>query len=141
MASSEATSNFVPLRDGKLVNELLRDPKKPFTERFAVIRALRFFYNWKPDKYKKQVLAALQLVLQQGDIADLAIEDLRRWKLWDLTDQVLSKYGKKSHDVPVVQRSIIRYALSCPLPEAKHFVAEVRRRNPDLVRDLEMQLQ
>ena len=36
-----------------------------------------------------------------------------------LTVAVLAQYGKKSHDAPIVKRSIVRYALSCPREDAR----------------------
>jgi len=50
---------------------------------------------------------------------------------------VLAQYGKPSHNAPITKRNIIRYALCCPLPEARQFVDSVRRQDPNIVRDLE----
>jgi hypothetical protein len=118
----------------------LRDEKKPFTIRFGVLRTLRFFHGWKPADYRNQVLLGLRIMLPQGDIADLAIEDLRRAQLWDLTKEVLDQFGKKSHDAPIMKQAIVRYALTCPKPEAAAFVANVRATNADLVADVEESL-
>jgi hypothetical protein len=74
-------------------------------------------------------------------VADLALEDLRKWKMWDLTGTVLAQFGKPSHDAPIARRAILRYALCCPLPEARQFVEQLRRRLPDEVRDLEESLE
>src|SRR5207247_11387012 len=119
----------------------LRDEKKPFPVRFAVLRTLRFFHGWKPRETQARVLRGLAAVLPQGDLADLAIEDLRRWQLWDLTAPVLAQYGKKSHDAPLMRHAIVRYALSCPKAEATQFVAERRRQEPEVVKDVEESLQ
>jgi hypothetical protein len=124
-----------------LALDLLRDSSKDFQIRFAVVRTLRFYHGWKPEECKARVLRGLAAVLPQGDIADLAVEDLRRWQMWDLTDDVLALYGKKSHDAPLMRRAIVRYAMSCPKPKAKDFVAQRRRDEPDLVRDVEESLQ
>ena len=70
-----------------------------------------------------------------------AIQDLRRWQLWDLTDDVLAQHGKKSHDAPLMRRAIIRYAMCCPKPRAADFVAQRRRDDPEAVRDVEEGLQ
>lgn len=52
------------------------------------------------------------MLLDQNDIADLAIEDLRKWKVWSLADRIVGLYNLKSHDVPIIRRSILRYALA-----------------------------
>jgi hypothetical protein len=81
------------------------------------------------------------VTLPQGDIADMTIEDLRRWQYWDLTPQVLAQYGKESHNAPIMRRTIARYALCCPRPEAARFVADMRRQDPELVKDVQDQLE
>lgn len=120
---------------------VLGDAGRPFPDRYAVLGMLRFLHNWKPDASRQDVLRGLELMLPQGDVADLAVEDLRRWQIWDLTAQVLAQYGKKSHDAPIVRRAILRYALACPRPEAAGFVAGVRRSEPELVQEVEESLQ
>jgi hypothetical protein len=121
-----------------LALSILGDSRKGFTERFAVIRTLRFFHSWQPETYHKELLQGLKVTLAQGDIADMAIEDLRRWHMWDLTPDVLALYGKKSHDAPILRRAIIRYALCCPKTDtaAQKFVAEVARQDQELIQDL-----
>ena len=82
-------------------------------------------------------------VLPEGDLADLAIEDLRRWQMWDMTADVLSQYGKKSHSAPIMRRAILRYALSAAVSnaEAAKFVAERRQQEPALLKEVEESLQ
>ena len=69
---------------------------------------------------------------EQSDIADLAIEDLRKWSRWEVAERILALSGKKSHDIPIVRRSILRYALSCPNQKAMAFVEEQRKRFGDI---------
>jgi hypothetical protein len=121
----------------KLALTILADRKRPFPERYAAVRALRFYHGWKPAETREQVLAGFGTLVEDGEMADLAVEDLRRWKMWDLTGKVLAQYGKVSHGSPIVHRSIVRYALCCPSTEAREFVASVRRQDAELVRDLE----
>ena len=102
---------------------------------------MRFFQGWKPQETRAELLRGLGKALEQGDVADLAIEDLRRAENWDLTSAVLAQFGKKSHAAPIVQRSIVRYALSCPKDEAKTFIDTLRKRDAKLVKDVEEQLQ
>jgi hypothetical protein len=120
---------------------ILADGRKPFPDRFAVLRTLRFEHAWKPQETRRDVLRGLVVMLDQGDIADMAIEDLRRWQMWDLTDAVLAQFGKRSHSAPILRRAIVRYALSCPRPEAARFVAQLRRQDADLVADVQESLE
>ncbi|HZT82968.1 MAG TPA: hypothetical protein VFA26_22250 [Gemmataceae bacterium] len=117
---------------------ILADPSKEFNTRHAALRAVRFFHELRPDVVPpKELVEAACLLLAQPDIADIAVEDLRKWKVWDVSDRVLALAGKESHDVPIVKRSILRYALSCPKPEAQKYVAAQRAKDPEGVADIE----
>jgi len=124
-----------------LAVNILANERKPFPDRFAVLRTLRFYHAWKPTETQREVLRGLAVTLDQGDIADMAIEDLRRWQLWDLTANVLRQYGKPSHSAPILRRAIVRYALSCPRPEAAQFMTRLRRVDADLVADVQESLE
>jgi hypothetical protein len=97
---------------------------------------MRLYHAWKPDETRDAVLRGMATVLAQSDMADIAVEDLRRWKAWDLTGDVLALYGKKGFDAPLMQRALVRYALSCPRDEAKRFADDLRRKDPELYRDV-----
>jgi hypothetical protein len=128
-----------PREGWDLAMKILQDDKKPFAVRFAVVRTLRFYHNWKPEESKDNLLRGERIILGQGDIADMAIEDLRRWQVWDLTPEVLALHGKKGFDAPILRQAILRYALSCPKSDvaAATFVAERRKQDPDGVKDAE----
>jgi hypothetical protein len=130
-----------PEEGWRMVHDILRDPGKDFRLRDAALRTMRFYYAWKPKETKDQITKGIATALPQGDIADLAIEDLRRWKLWELTDEVLGLYGRKSHDAPLMRRAIIRYAICCPNPRAAEFIAQRRRDDTETVRDVEESVQ
>src|SRR5262249_46284785 len=137
-------SGYIQLRPREgweLALAILRDSRRPFTERLAVLGMLRFYHGWKPEETRREILRGLEALLPQSDLADLAVEDLRRWQLWDLTGEVLALYGKKDFDAPIQRRALVRYALSCPRAEANRFVAQLRKQDPDLVKDVEEALQ
>jgi hypothetical protein len=118
-------SGYIHLRPNEgweLAYQILSDRERPFLQQFAAVRTLRFYHGWKPEETHRQVLRCHACVLVDGEIADLAIEDLRRWKIWELTDVALAQYGQESHKAPITQRALVRYALSCPLPQARAFV-------------------
>jgi len=129
--------NLKPREGWELARKILADRKLPFPPRYAAVRTMRFYFGWKPAESKTEVLRGLDNLIEDGEMADLAVEDLRQWKVWDLTGKILAQYGKPSHNAPIIKRTIIRYALCCPLPEARQFVDGVRRQDPNTVRDLE----
>jgi hypothetical protein len=121
------------------VCRLAGDPSLPFAVRFAAQRAARFFHNVRPDFLpKEEILAVPAALLEQPDIADIPIEDLRRWRCWDLTERILPLYDKMAPDnSPVLRRATLRYALQSPGAAAQNFVARLRKSAPDLVEDTE----
>jgi hypothetical protein len=128
----------------KYMRSVLKDEKKEFTQRYAALRTSRFFHDSRPDVVSHaQVVESVALLLDQPDIADLAVEDLRKWGCWDMTDTILGLYDKESHNVPIIRRSILRFALSAstlkdkPNPKAAAFVAELRKKDAEAVESAE----
>ncbi|HZY85124.1 MAG TPA: hypothetical protein VFE78_09860 [Gemmataceae bacterium] len=120
----------------------LRDGRKPLPMRLAVARTLRFYHGWQPKESLSNVLKGLEAMIAQGELADVAVEDLRRFQLWDLTREVLGLYGKPGYNAPLMQRAIVRYALSAKEDAAtRGFLAERRRAEPDLVKEVEESLE
>ena len=137
-----------PVAGWKYVCSLLADEKQEFLTRYAALRTIRFFWDFRRDKEisAQQVFDAMQLLLGQGDIADLPIDDLRRWNRWELTEKILSLYGQKSHNIPIVKRAIIRFALSAQYAQpdnqiAAAFLKERRAQDPERVKDIEQLLE
>ena len=120
---------------------VLSDGRKPLPMRLAVVRTVRMYHGWRPKETRDAVLSCLKAMIDQHELADIAIEDLRRWKMWDLTANILPRYGKTDFDAPIMERAIVRYALTCDDDASKQFVAERRRADPDLVKDVEESLQ
>jgi hypothetical protein len=124
------------------IGGILREAQTPFMDRFSALRAIRFLWGARQGLVSKEdLVSGMSVLLAQGDIADLAVEDLRRWKRWEAAEQVLGCYGKDSHAAPIVRRAIIRYALSLPeRAKVKRFLADRRKDAPELVRELEESL-
>ena len=88
------------------------------------------------------MLKCLDAMMSQGELADIAVEDMRRWEVRDRTRDILALYGKKGYDAPLMQRAIVRYALCCKDDNsARAFLDERRRAEPDLVKEVEESLQ
>jgi hypothetical protein len=120
------------------LSNLLKDANQEFLIRYAGLRTLRFLWDQRPDLMpQKDLIQGMCLILDQGDMADFAVEDLRKWRQWDRTDTILDLFGKKTHDIPVIRRAILRFALQSPQPRAVAFVREQRQRDADWVKDTE----
>jgi hypothetical protein len=118
---------------------MLGDESSEFLTRYAVLRTLRVIWENAAGIIKPEaVMDAMQMLVAQGDIADLPIEDLRRWQRWETTDKILALYGQKSHNIPIVKRAIIRFALCVPNnPKAAEFIKQRRAEDPERVKDIE----
>jgi hypothetical protein len=126
-----------PREGWDLALSILRDGSKPVALRLAVARTLSFYHGWQPKESRDNVLRCLEAMISQGELADLAVEDMRRWQMWDRTRDVLALYGKKGYDAPLMQRAILRYALSCKDESASAFLTERRRQEPEVVKEVE----
>src|SRR5262249_2506747 len=95
-----------PKEGWELAIKTLGDPKRPLLTKLGVLRTLRYYQGSQPTESRPRVLEAMAGLLPQHDLADIAVEDLRRWKIWDLTPQVLALYGKEKYSAPIVKRAI-----------------------------------
>ncbi len=133
-----------PKAGWEYVTKLLGDPKQEFPVRYAGLKLLRFFYEYRPDVIPhKQVIDGMRVLVGQSDLADLPMEDLRKWGCWDQTDYVLSFAEKSSHNtIPIVKRAILRFALAAPAThaKAKEYVETVRKQDPERVKFVEQTL-
>lgn len=120
---------------------ILDDPKRQYQDKLAVLGTIRFFQSCQPKEHRQSILLATSSVVAEGDMADMGIEDLRRWKWFDLTKHVLSQYGKPTHAAPLVKNAIIRYALCAPDAQAATFIKSMRTTDIELVREIEQSLE
>ena len=118
---------------------IIKNPSERFILRYAALRTARFFHDVEQNVVpQKDVLDAVTMLIDQNDIADLAIEDLRKWRCADPAELIIGLYDKKSHDILIIRRSILRYALTFPdNPKAAALVTRLRQSDPKLVQDVE----
>jgi len=121
----------------KYTKALISGTSNDFNKRYAALRTIRFLWDTHVGHVPEaDLLSALEQFLTQGDIADLAIEDLRKWKQWKYTKTILDLSKRESHASSIVQRAVLRYMLCVPSDaSAKAFVEEIRKSNPDKIKD------
>jgi len=126
------------------LKETIKNEKNEFPVRYAGLKVLRFLWEYRPDVIPKdQVLDGMKLLLTQSDLADLPIEDLRKWEQWQLTGAVLEHGKKETHAaIPIVRRAVLRFALSAPAgnKEAAGYVEQARKADPERVKMIEEML-
>lgn len=139
-ALSGALGGLIELRadDGwRAALAILDDAKRGYNDKLAVLGTLRFFQAYQPAAHRTAILGGMAAVVSKGDMADMAIEDLRRWQWWDLTRHVVAQFEKPTHAAPLVRTAILRYAISSPDADAAAFVKAVRVADPARVHDVE----
>jgi hypothetical protein len=104
---------------------LIKDKTRDFPVKYAALKTVRYFWEYRPDVIPHaQVLEAMKILIDDPDIADMPIEDLRKWKVWDLTPLVLGYAGKESHSTtPIIMRAILKYAIVASWADAKNVAA------------------
>jgi hypothetical protein len=123
-----------PAKGWALLQETVQDKDKPFLVRYAGLQTMRFYWDSRPDLVAKpEVVKGVASILNLTDMADFAIEDLRKWQRWEYCDQIIDLFGKKTFNTPIVRKSILRYALQCPNPRAAEFVKTQRARDKEWV--------
>jgi len=124
--------------------ELIKDPTKDFPVKYAALKTARFFWELRPDVIpNSQVLEAMKLLADNPTISDMPIEDLRKWRVWELTPLVLGYAGKETHNTTkITTRAILKFALAAAAgnpnnKEAVEFVKAARDRDAKQVEFLE----
>jgi hypothetical protein len=119
---------------------VLADERRGYADRLSAVNTVRFFQATRTAESKPHVLRCCAALLPCGDLADQAVEDLRRWGYWELTADVLAQFPKPTHAAPIARRAIVRYALTCPADETRRFITTLRQTDPRLVADVEEML-
>lgn len=131
-----------PKAGWEYLTALIKDPaKQEFSVQHAAVKVLRFFWDYRPDVIDKdKVVAGAVLSMQNGDFADFAIEDLRKWGRWELTGQVLKTSQLDTHKKePMVKRAVLKFMIAAEKHDkaAAEFVKVARADNPDKVKEYE----
>lgn len=126
------------------LTSMIGDAKKEFPIRYAGLKTVRFFWEYRPDVIThSQALDAMKALMEQPDLADLPMEDLRKWQVWEVSPLVLGYAAKSTHnEIPIVNRAILKYAIAAANADPKNaaaveFVKQARAKDPKKVEFLE----
>jgi hypothetical protein len=119
----------------------LSNPSKDSSACLRAFWAVQFLRTKRPEIIsRRQMIDGVAPLLDDGEFADSAIYELHALKAWELTDRILSLRDQAFHESPHVQRAILYFALRSPKGTAKRFVEELRKRDPEKVREAEERL-
>ena len=112
-----------------------------FNTQFTVLKVLRFFHDYRSDLIPAAtVLDGMKTLASLPDIADMPIEDLRKWKRWEMTEFVLNFDAVPTHNkLGIVKRAVLRFAIQSAdagNEKAKAFVAAAVAKDAEKVKFL-----
>lgn len=97
-------------------------PPAPANPNFKIswcgMKAIRDVWRLKqqttslPNLSEERLSQSIQLLLEQPQIADLAINDLAWCSDWSHMDEFYVRYDSESYDVPIIKRAIVHYYLA-----------------------------
>jgi hypothetical protein len=131
-----------PQKGWTLLKNVVQDKDKPFLFRYQGLQTMRFVWDSRLDLIAKnekaakdEIVLGVAGILKVPDMADFGIEDLRKWQRWEHCDQVLNMFGQKDFNTPIIRKAVLRYALQCPMPQAKAFVKAQQARDREWVEE------
>lgn len=125
-----------PEKGWQIIKKIISTPSISFIDRLSAVNTVRFEQNTNPQKYQKIIDDIYTSIIVDKELADMAIEDMRRLKRWDYTNLILEQYSKKSHQAPIIQRSIIRFALLSQTENATRFCEALKKNQPELYQEV-----
>ena len=76
-------------------------------------------------------------MLDRPALAAVVIPDLARWQVWDSMPQLVTLFEEAHGDDAWLRIPVIAYLKACPLPAAQTRLAELRRLDPEAVKQAE----
>jgi hypothetical protein len=118
-----------------LVEDLfLKNTNAEYTDTYAAIMALRFHGQETKVVPKARLTEAMRHMLDRPQLADLVIPDLARWQDWSVMDRLVKLFKNADDDSIWVRVPVINYLRACPLPEAKTYIEELAKIDPEAVK-------
>ena len=118
-----------------LVEDLfLKNKDAEYTDTYAAIMAVRFLGQESNVVPKERLLKALRYMLDRPQLADLVIPDLARWQDWSAVERLVALFKEANEESSWVRVPVVNYLRACPKPEAKKYLAELAKIDPDAVK-------
>ena len=86
----------------------------------------------KLDLPMTDIVNAESVLLDQPDIADLAVEEYRRHREVHLLKRILALHGRPGFEEPITRRAVLRFALTFKdNPAADRFIRQMREKDAE----------
>lgn len=112
----------------------LANKEAEYADTYAAIMALRFHGTETDIIEKDRLLESLHLMLDRPSLADLVIADFARWEDWSVMDKLVKLFKEADEETSWVRVPVIRYLMACPKPEAKEYLIELEKIDPDAMK-------
>ncbi|HQU44087.1 MAG TPA: hypothetical protein PK867_14805 [Pirellulales bacterium] len=118
-----------------LIEDLfLKNKDAEYTDTYAAIMAVRFLGQETTAVPKERLLAGLRAMLDRPQLADLVIPDLARWQDWSAMKKLVELFKNADEESSWVKVPVVNYLRACPKPEAKAYLAELAKLDPESVK-------
>lgn len=114
--------------------EFLKNPDVDYVDTLAAVSALRFHGSEVEIISRDRIVRAVRTLLDRPKLADMIIPDLARWEDWSVIDRLVKMFKEADEDSNWLRVPVISYLNECPKPEAKAYLAELEKIDPDAVR-------
>jgi hypothetical protein len=112
----------------------LKDNTVDYVDTLSAVSALRFHGTEVDLVPKERIVAAIRQLLDRPKMADMIIPDLARWEDWSVMDRLVKMFKEADEDTNWLRVPVITYLRACPKPEAKAYIEELSKIDPDAVR-------
>jgi hypothetical protein len=120
-----------------IVDTFLRDKEMEYVDTLAAVSALRFHATEVDHLPRTHIADALRTLLDRPNIADMIIPDLARWEDWSVMERLVKMFKEADEESSWVRVSVATYLQSCPKPEAKEYLQELAKIDPDAIKRAE----
>lgn len=115
-------------------NLFLKNPKAEYTDTYATIMALRFIGQESDVISRDRLKEGMRHMLDQPKLADLIVPDLTRWQDWTVMDRLVTLFKDADKESAWIRLPVINYLRACPLPQAKVYLEELAKIDPEVVK-------
>jgi len=114
--------------------QFIDNKESEYADTYAAIMAIRFHGTETDVIEKEKLLKTLHKMLDRPALADLVIADFARWEDWSVVDKLVHLFKTADEDTSWVRVPVIRYLMACPKPEAKEYLIELEKIDPDAMK-------
>ncbi len=117
-----------------IVDTFLKEEQVEYVDTLAAVSALRFHGTEVEVIDRKHIVKAVRTLLDRPKIADMIIPDLARWEDWSVMDRLVQMFKDSNEDTSWLRVPIASYLRSCPKPEAKAYIEELKKIDADSIK-------